>query len=46
MEKEKILKAGKIASQVREYGKAITKKGMPLIELAEKIEAKILGFNT
>ena len=44
METEKILKAGKIASRVREYAKSITKKGVPLIEIAEKIEAKIREF--
>lgn len=42
MEKEKILKAGKIASQVREYAKSIIKKDDFLFEIAEKIEAKIL----
>lgn len=42
MEKEKIIKAGKIASQVKEYAKSIIKKDMPLLEIAEKIEAKII----
>ncbi|MBA7658377.1 Methionine aminopeptidase 1 [subsurface metagenome] len=41
MDKEKILKAGKIAKQVREYAKAIIKKDMPLLEIAEKIENRI-----
>ncbi len=42
MNNQKILKAGKIASQVREYAKKIIKKEMPLLEIAEKIEAKII----
>jgi len=42
MEKEKIIKAGKIAAQVREFTKSIIKKDMPLIEIAEKIENKII----
>lgn len=41
MNKEKILKAGKIASKVKEYAKSITKPNMPLLELAGKIEDKI-----
>ena len=41
MNKEKILKAGRIASEVRKYAKTITKKDIPLLEIAEKIEAKI-----
>lgn len=39
---QKILQAGKIASQVRAYAKSIIKKDMPLLEIAEKIENKIL----
>ena len=42
MNKEKILKAGKIASQVRKYAKSIIKKDMLLLEIAEKIEGKII----
>ncbi|MCK5149548.1 type II methionyl aminopeptidase [Candidatus Pacearchaeota archaeon] len=42
MNKEKIIKAGKIASEVKEYAKSIIKKDMPLLEIAEKIEAKII----
>jgi len=38
---EAILKVGKIAAEVREYAKSIIKKDMPLLEIAEKIEAKI-----
>lgn len=34
-------KAGKIAKEAREYAKKIIKKNMPLLEIAEKIEAKI-----
>lgn len=42
MDKEKILKAGKIASEVREYVKTIVKKGVSVLEIAEKIESKIV----
>jgi methionyl aminopeptidase len=42
MDKEKILKAGSIVSKVREYARTIVKNGIPLLELAEKIESKIL----
>lgn len=42
MNKEKILKAGKIASQVRTYAKSIIKQDVPLLEIAEKIESKII----
>ncbi|MFA4953302.1 MAG: type II methionyl aminopeptidase [Candidatus Pacearchaeota archaeon] len=41
-DKEKILRAGKIAGQVREYAKKIIKKDTPLLEIAEKIESKII----
>ncbi|MFH1365142.1 MAG: type II methionyl aminopeptidase [archaeon] len=41
-DKEKILKAGKIASEAVEYSKTIIKKGLSLLEIAEKIEAKIV----
>ena len=41
MEKKKILKAGKIASEVREFAKDFIEPGMPLLEIAEKIEDKI-----
>jgi len=41
MNKEKILRAGKIVSEVRKYTKFIIKKGVPLLEIAEKIEEKI-----
>lgn len=39
---EKILQAGKIASQVVSYAKTIIKKDHLLLEIAEKIEAKII----
>jgi len=42
IEKQKILEAGKIASQVRQFAKTIIKKDVPLLEIAEKIEAKII----
>jgi methionyl aminopeptidase len=42
MSKEKILQAGKIASQVRNYAKSIVKKDKPLIEIANEIEEKII----
>jgi methionyl aminopeptidase len=41
MEEEKIIKAGKIAVQVKEYAKSIIKEGTPLLEIAEKIDKKI-----
>lgn len=41
-QKQKILKAGEIAKKVKEYAKSIVKKDMPLIEIAEKIESKII----
>ncbi len=44
MDKEKILQAGKIASQIRGFAKSFVKKGMPLLEIAEKIEDKIVEF--
>ena len=42
MEKEKIIQAGKIAKEVREWIKPQIKKDMPLLEIAEKIESKIV----
>jgi methionyl aminopeptidase len=35
-------KAGQIAKQVKEFSKNLIKPNMPLVEIAEKIEAKIL----
>jgi len=42
MNNSKILLAGKIASQVRTFTKSIIKKDTPLLEIAEKIESKII----
>lgn len=42
MDRQKIIKAGKIASEVREYAKKIVKKNASLLEIAEKVEAKII----
>lgn len=36
------MKAGKITSQVKAYARTIVKKGIPLLEIAEKIESKII----
>ncbi|MDD5700123.1 MAG: type II methionyl aminopeptidase [Candidatus Nanoarchaeia archaeon] len=41
LDKSKVLKAGKIASEVRGWIKPQIKEGMLLIEIAEKIEKKI-----
>jgi methionyl aminopeptidase len=42
MENQKILKAGKIASEVRAYAKSFIKPNMKLLEIADKIEDKIV----
>jgi methionyl aminopeptidase len=42
MNKEKIILAGEIANKVRVYAKILVKKGIPLLEIAEKIESKII----
>lgn len=42
MDKDKILKAGKIAQQIKDYIKPAIKKGVPLLEIATKIEEKII----
>lgn len=42
MEKEKIILAGKIAREVREWIKPQVKKGMKLLDLAELVEGKII----
>jgi len=42
MDKEKIIKAGKIASQVKKYAKSFIEKNMLLLDIAEKIESKII----
>ena len=40
---ENLLKAGKIASEVREYSKKIIKPGTKLIDIANKLEAMIIS---
>jgi methionyl aminopeptidase len=40
--KEKILQAGKIAKDIREYIRPLIKKDTPLLEIAEKIEDKMI----
>lgn len=42
MNPSKILQAGKIASEVKKYARTIIKKDVPLLEIAEKIEDKII----
>ncbi|HTZ41890.1 MAG TPA: type II methionyl aminopeptidase [Candidatus Omnitrophota bacterium] len=42
IDKAKVLKAGKITSEVREYARSIAKKDVPLLEIAEKIEKRIV----
>lgn len=42
MDKDKILKAGKIAKAVKDFIKPQIKKGKPLLEIAEIIENKII----
>ncbi|MEK6945263.1 MAG: type II methionyl aminopeptidase [Nanoarchaeota archaeon] len=42
MNTEKIVKAGKIASQVKKFARSFIKPKMPLLDIAEKIEAKII----
>ena len=41
-QKEKILKAGKITKEIKEWIKPQIKKGIPLLQIAEKIENKII----
>ena len=41
MDVDKWIKAGKIASDVREYSKSLIKQGAKLIDVSEKIENKI-----
>ncbi len=43
-EKQSILKAGEIAKQVKEFAKAVAKPNAKLLEIAEKIENKIVGL--
>jgi methionyl aminopeptidase len=44
MNKEKILQAGKIASEVRAYAKTLAKKDALLVDIANKIEEKIINL--
>ncbi|MEX0932795.1 MAG: type II methionyl aminopeptidase [Candidatus Pacearchaeota archaeon] len=44
MDREKVIRAGKIASEVREYARGFIIKGMPLIEIANKIEEKMASY--
>jgi len=46
MNKDKILLAGKIAKQVREYIRPQIKKDVSLLEIAEKIENKIIELGS
>jgi len=39
---EKLKKAGRISSQAREFARSLIKPNMPLLEIAEKIESKII----
>jgi len=45
MNKEKILHAGEIAKEIKDWIKPIIKKGVPLLEIAEKIESKSSGIS-
>jgi len=42
MNTQKILKAGEIAKQVKIYARSIVKKDVPLVEIANSIETKII----
>ncbi len=42
MNTQSILKAGQIAAEVKKYARTFIKKDMPLLKIAEKIEAKII----
>ena len=41
IDKQKVLEAGKIASQTKIYARSLIKKDMPLLEIAESIESHI-----
>ncbi|MDD5651011.1 MAG: type II methionyl aminopeptidase [Candidatus Nanoarchaeia archaeon] len=41
---EDFIKAGKIASQAREYGRTLIKENASVLEIAEKVEKKILDL--
>ena len=42
MDKEKIIKAGKIAAEAKIFARSLVKPGVSLLEIANKIEAKII----
>ena len=42
MESSKVISAGKIAAETKKYARKIIVKDMPLLEIAEKIEEKII----
>ncbi len=42
LDKSKILQAGKIAAEAREYARKFIKKGASLLEIADKIESKMI----
>ena len=42
MDKDSIIKAGKISVEVKKYARSFIKKDIPLLEIAEKIENKII----
>ncbi len=44
-EKQKTLKAGEIAKQIKEYARVIIKPNMKLLEIAEKIESEIIKLD-
>ena len=44
LNKEKILQAGRIASQVREFARGFIRKDTLLIEIANKMEEKIFAL--
>jgi len=44
MNKQSIIKAGKIAIEVKKFARSFIKKDVPLLEIAEKIEDKIIGL--
>ena len=41
-ELDKLMKAGQIAAKAREYGKTLVKEGASVLEIADKIEAKMI----
>ena len=42
MNKQSIIKAGQISIEVKKYAKSFIKKDMPLLEIVEKVEDKII----